>query len=304
MRKIKYILLSIILIFFILNIDIVINSTKEASILFFDKVFIVTVPFIILSDILIYYDYHIFLKNTIGKCFSKIFKIDPNTSIVFILSILTSMPTNSIIVKDLIDKKIIDINTANKIMCFTYFPSIPFVIGTIGVSLYKSLKIGLILYLFCLINNILIGLYLRKDKTNIISNNYIINSNKDDLFNTINDSIIKCINTSFMILGNLIIFTTIIGILNKYLSNNIMIGFTSILEITNASVRISEANIDIFYKLILTIFILNFGSLSILFQSFSILSKYNINKKRILLIKLVFSTFSFIILNILYFIIQ
>ena len=302
MRKIKFILLSIILIFFIINIDIVIDSTKEASILFFNHVFIVTAPFIILSDILIYYDYHIFLKNTIGSYFSKIFKIDSNTCIVFILSILTSMPTNSIIVKDLLDKKIIDENTANKIMCFTYFPSIPFVIGTIGISMYKSFKIGLILYLICLINNILIGLYLRKDKTSIESSNYNINNIKEDLFTALNNSIIKCINTSMMILGNLIVFTIIINLSNKYLDNTLII--TSLLEITNAVVKVSNLNIDFIYKMIITIFILDFGSLSILFQSFSILSKHNINKKRILLIKLVFSFLTFIILNIIYFIIR
>ena len=188
-------------------------------------------------------------------------------------------------------------------MCFTYFPSIPFVIGTIGISMYKSFKIGLILYLLCLINNILIGLYLRKDKTTIKSNNYIINNKKEDLFTTLNNSIIKCFNTSIMILGNLIVFTIIINLLNKYLNNNTII-LTSLLEITNAVVKVNDLNIDFLYKMIITIFILDFATLSILFQSFSILSKYNINKKRILLIKLVFSFLTFIILNIIYFIIR
>ena len=44
-------------------------------------------------------------------------------------------------------KNEIDLNTANKIINYTYFPSISFVIGTIGVSIYKSLKIGFILWL-------------------------------------------------------------------------------------------------------------------------------------------------------------
>ena len=133
MKKLKYLFLSFILIVFIFNINIVIESTKYSSILFFNKIFITIVPFIILSDILIYFDYHIFLKNTIGKFLSKLFNIDPSTSIIFILSILTCSPNNAIFTKDMLNNDEIDINTANKIMCFTYFQSIPFVIGTIGV---------------------------------------------------------------------------------------------------------------------------------------------------------------------------
>ena len=141
MNKIKYGSLTLILIIFLINIDIVISSTKSASIIFFNKVFISIFPFIILSDILIYFNYHIFLKNTIGKIISKIFNIDSNSTIVFILSILTSQPANAVYIKDLLDNNIIDINEANKILCFTYFPSISFVIATIGLSLYKSYKI-------------------------------------------------------------------------------------------------------------------------------------------------------------------
>ena len=60
MKKIKYVILTIIFIIFIINIDIVITSVKSASIIFFNKVFVSIFPFIILSDILYYYNYHLF----------------------------------------------------------------------------------------------------------------------------------------------------------------------------------------------------------------------------------------------------
>lgn len=62
MKNRKYILLTAVLIIFIINIDIVIKSVLDSSILFFTKVFVSIFPFIILSDILIFYDYHIFFK--------------------------------------------------------------------------------------------------------------------------------------------------------------------------------------------------------------------------------------------------
>lgn len=288
MNKCKYIILTIILLLFITNIDIVINSTKYASILFFNKIFISIFPFIILCDILIYFDYHIFLSNTLGKYISKIFNIDKNSTIIFILSILTSHPANAIYIKDMLDNNEIDINTANRILCFTYFPSISFVIGTIGVTIYKNINIGIILWLFVLLNNVLIGLYLKNNNYNKINiNNKTI---KNNLFITIKNSILKAINTSIIILGNLIIFTIISNLIKEYIDINVfLIVIEGILELTNGIILISNFDVNIALKLSITLFILCFSSLSILFQSITILNNYNIKIKRILIIKLIFS---------------
>jgi len=290
MKITKNILLSLILIIFIFNIDIIIKSTLDSSILFFTKVFVCVFPYIILSDILIYYDYHIFLKHIFGNILSKIFNINPNASIIFILSIFTASPTNSIYIKDMIDNKQIDNYTAQRILIFTFFSSIPFVIGTIGISLYKSFKIGLLIYLIMVINNVLIGFILRKDNYSYLPNS-IKQAKKDNIFIILKKSILKGIETSLIILGNLIIFTIIINLFLKYISINELYSsiICGILEMTNGVIQISLLNINIISKILLTIFILNFTSLSILFQSFSILSKYNINIKKILITKLVFS---------------
>ena len=294
MKKSKYIILSIILIIFLLNIDLVIKAVYDSSLLFFNKVFVSVFPFIILCDILLYYDYHIFLENIFGKIISKLFNINKSCTIVFILSLLTCAPSNAVYIKDLIDKKEISIKDGENILIFTSFSSISFVIGTIGVYLYKSIFIGIMLWFIVLINNIIIGLYLR-------NNNHIIDTTKlnnnikkqKNIFILLKDSTLKAINTSFIILGNIIIFTIVINIFLKYFSFNqiissIIVGF---LEMTNGIIMISNLNINIISKLFLTSFVLTFSSISILFQLFSILSDYKINIKKILIIKLVFSSF-------------
>lgn len=295
-KKLKYIMLTLILIIFILNIKIIINSTYEASLLFFKKVFITIFPFIILCDFLIYFNYHIFIKGIFGKIINKIFNIDSNTSIIFILSIFSSHPSNAIYIKNLLDNKIIDIKVANRILIYTYFPSIAFVIGVIGVSLYNSFKVGLMLWIICFINNILIGLFLRKDNDYI----EIINNESKNIsfFECFKLSIIKAINTSFIILGNLIVFTIIINLIVHYISINptILSILTGFLELTSGVISISLLDIPFNVKFALTSLILNFSSLSILFQSFSILSSYKINIKKTLTVKLMFSIITFLLI--------
>lgn len=295
-KKLKYIMLTLILIIFILNIKIVINSTYEASLLFFKKVFITIFPFVILCDFLIYFNYHIFIKGIFGKIINKIFNIDSNTSIIFILSIFSSHPSNAIYIKNLLDNKIIDIKVANRILIYTYFPSIAFVVGVIGISLYNSFKVGLMLWIICFINNILIGLFLRKDNVYIESIN---NETKNiSFFECFKLSIIKAINTSFIILGNLIVFTIIINLIVNYISINptILSVLTGFLELTSGVISISLLDIPFNVKFALTSLILNFSSLSILFQSFSILSSYKINIKKTLTIKLMFSIITFLLI--------
>lgn len=289
MKIIKPIFLTLTLIIFLFNLDIVINSTLSASYLFITKVFVSIFPFVILSDILFYFNYDLFLKKIFGNTISKLFNVSKNTSIIYVLSILTSHPTNSIYIKEMLDRKEIDENDANKILLTTYFPSIAFVIGTIGIGIYHNIKIGVFLYLTILIKNIMIGIFLRGK--NLSKEVPSIKKNEITLQETISKSIIKGINTSYIILGNIIIFTIIINLLNHYLNidSTILSLISGIFEMTNGIFMISNLNINLSQKILLTSFILNFSGLSIIFQTSSILNKYKINIKKILIIKLIFS---------------
>lgn len=295
MKTIKPIFLTLTLIIFLFNLDIVINSTLSASYLFITKVFVSIFPFIILSDILFYFNYDLFLKKIFGNIISKLFNVSKSTSIIYILSILTSHPTNSVYIKEMLDRKEIDENDINKILLTTYFPSIAFVIGTIGIGIYHSIKTGVFLYLTILIKNILIGIFLRGK--NLCKEVPSIKKNKITLQETISKSIIKGINTSYIILGNIIIFTIIVNLLNNYLNiNNTLLSLISgMLEMTNGIFMISNLNINLSQKILLTSFILNFSGLSIIFQTTSILNKYKINIKKILIIKLIFSVIAILL---------
>ena len=294
MKKTKYVLLTLIIILFFTNIDIVIESTKLSCNIFFNKVFISIFPFIILSDILIYYDYHIFLKDVFGNFIKRLFNIDKNATLIVILSLLSSHPTNAIFIKDMLDNNQIDIDTASNLLIFTFYPSLAFVLGVLGY------KVGLIIYLIVILNNILIGIFLRnKERPN---NSKIIIQKEKNIFIVLKNSIIKGINTSLIILGNLIIFMIIVSIINKYLSINpvILSILNGILELTSGIIQINSINIPFIIKISVTLFILLFSGLSVIFQAISILSDYKINIKKILITKLVFSLITTSILWICY----
>lgn len=292
----KNLFITFLLIIFICNIEIIMCSVRDASILFFNKIFISTFPFMILSDILFYFDYHVFLSNSfLGKFISKLFKLNSVETTVFIFSIFTSQPNNAVYIKKLLDENAIDINDACNLLVFTYFPSISFVIGTVGIIMFNNITIGLFLYLNAVFNNILICLFFKR-KMIPINHNFLFK--KDNFINTLKNSIIKVFNNSFIILGNLIIFTIIINLITKFINNDIfIILLSSFLEVTTSLNNISISELNMFFKVILSAFSINFSGLSILFQSFSILGDYQLDIKKILIIKLIFSLISSFLLS-------
>ena len=293
----KNILISIFLIIFLINSKLIIESVKNASILFFNNIFISLFPFMILSEILFYYDYHIFIKNTfLGKIITKLFNSNEIITTIFIFSIFSSNPNNAVYIKNMLDKKQLNEKDATNILCFTYFPSILFTIASIGILIFNNIKIGIALYLNCILNNLLIAIYLKKEKITTIKN---INLNhKETLINTIKNSIIKSINNLYIILGIIIIFSIILNLIKKITrANNIfLLIISSFLELSNTINIIKNIELNLYLKLFITSFSLNFSGLSILFQSFTILNNYKLNIKKILIIKLIFSLITSIIL--------
>lgn len=289
MKYIKYLLLSLSLLLFVFNLNIVSSTVIYVTNFFFKNIFSLVFPFIILSNILIYFDYHIFLSSVFGKLFSKLFKVSKNSSQIIILSMLSSHPNNAVYIKDMLDKKLISKMDANKLIMFTSFPSISYVVGFVGTNLYNSVWIGILLMFYNYLCNFMIGFSIRNKDTLIIDES--ITKNNEELFSIIKNSIFKAISVLLIIYGYLCIFNIFINIFIHYFDINLLfIGIINgILEMSSGISFIYNLEISYSLKLFLTSFFLNFSGLSIIFQIKSI---YNFDIKKILIYKLIFSVIS------------
>lgn len=287
----KNILLTFVLVTFVMNAKVVISSTIEASNLFINKVFMSIFPFIILSDILIYFKYHVFLGKIFGRFLGRVFNISNESASIIILSMLSSHPSNALFIKNSLDNNYIDFYEGERVFNYTFFPSIMFVVGMIGINLFGDIKIGLILLLLNYLCNFSIGLFLRKNNYVSYHVSYYDKDDYKSFFIVLKESILKAINTSFLILGNITIFLIIINIINHYIyMPDIIKGiFSGLFEMTSGIVYISSLDICMNVKLFLVSFLLNFSGLAIFFQGASIISPYKLSYKKILVLKLIFS---------------
>lgn len=272
--------LSLITTVFFIHSNILYYSVMSSFNLFYDKVYLVLFPFLILGNILISYNVPYLFGKVFGNIFSKIFKINSYSSFLIFLSMITGFPTGSVYINKFFEEGFINSDEAIKLLSISFFPSPMFVISTVGVFLLKNIKLGIIILLSLYITNFLLGL--------IIRNKYKIEIKDNDIFNDIKpfgvilkESILTSFNTLLLILGNITIFMIISNLIFNYLSLNSFGNslISGILEMTNGVKKISDLYISNILKVIYITFILSFSGFSIHSQVLSILNKNSIYKE-------------------------
>ena len=190
---------------------------------------------------------------------------------LLIVSITSGSPMNAIIIKDFLDKGIINENDASFLIAPTMFNNPLFIVNYLNLIFKEKMLISLLIYY---LSNIVLFIYIinkiKINKKSIIKNNikikYLIKNSIDkSIHNLLN---ILCIILIFKITCDIILNDSLISILIK-----------GLLEITSGLTSLININLSLKIKRIITSIILSFGSLSILMQISIILDKYNINYK-------------------------
>ncbi len=301
-KKILNLIILNILIFLVINILIsssdIMFIVKNGISLWSENIVPSLLPFFILSEFLIAFDFVRITSYIFKPVMKYIFKINSNTSFIFIMSLISGSPSNAKYTKSLLDRKLISIDEANKIILFTHFCNPLFILGGIGVSLLHNYYIGLLILISHYIPNIILGILLRNKVNKDYSyENCLIDNNSKNFSKLLSNSIINSFNTLILILGSIITFLILSYIISKYLLIDKVI-INSILEITGGIKVVSLENINIKYLGAIISSILSFGGISIHSQVFSILPE--VKYYPYLLCRIIHSILSFLIFLLLY----
>lgn len=247
------------------NPDISKNSIKISFNIWLNNLVPSLFPMIIINDILINYNFPNIISKIFYKLFNKIFKLSFNGTYFLLMSMFIGTPTNAILMHDLLNKNMIDEVEANKLIHICYFSNPLFLYNMLSFMFDNkiTLKIIIIHYL----SNFITLFIIRNKYIPKIDKKY---KNESSLLGkVITKSCSKAINAMITILG-IISFYILIA---NYLNNNILLA--GMLEITTGLSFLIKINIT--YKKLLCIIIINFGGLSIFSQIKSILEDTNIN---------------------------
>ena len=270
--------MAILYIFIVLEIILLLKSKEIANnIIDTSKTFIFLIfpylfPNMVLANIISEYQVY----KIIPKIIRKHIKINRNVLNIYILSIICGSPTNASIIKKYLNNSLINEKEAEILLYTTQFINPFFIIGSVGIGIFNSLKVGIILVILLIVSNLIKAYLLRK---NFTKNNMVSINNHKKLLDNFNFSIKTSISNILVIYGVIIVFNILIflitNILNTSQVTTLIIKTT--LEITSGIQSLSTLNINTFIKYIIAYYSLAFGGICIHMQIFTILNEKKIS---------------------------
>lgn len=173
LKKILPILFSII-VFSIIGLLISNPARYNKSIisgfmLFANCVFPGLFPFLVLTKILTELGTIKLLSTRLTRVTQRAYNVPGEAGFVFIMSALCGYPMGARLTADLIKNKAIPECDALKVLSFCSVSGPIFAIGTVGVAMFKSFKVGAIIYVSHIISSLLIGLiFCRSPQKNVL----------------------------------------------------------------------------------------------------------------------------------------
>ncbi len=305
MNNLKKVFLLFILIFllsFLFRYNYILSkSIIDATYLWLEKVFPTLFIMFVLNDLIIKTNMLSFLTNFISPIFNKIFHTSHLSFEAFFLSLFSGTPSSAFILKEMTSQKKINLNDANKLIAYTFFPNPLFLYTILNLSFNKIITLKIILTIY--LSNLIIGIFLRGKEIKQEEINLNSYSPASNIFLILPSSITKSINTLFMILGSIAFYMIITNLILKIypfnpISSVFLKGF---LEMTQALNSLPLLNILSFKKEIIAIIIISFGGFSIHTQILQLLEGTNIKYSNFLkgrLLHVIISTSSYILIKI------
>ena len=268
--------------------------------------------YLLITEILINSGLVYNLSFGLSNILSKIFRIPKETTFVILVSFLLGYPNASKCITKLYEDKIISLPLAKKLVSFTNNASPSYILCAIGISMFNSMNIGIILLISHFLSSVIIGIcypysqHIIQQKVAISNSFYKISSPFDILLT----SMLNSFKTLGVILGYLIIFSLIPNLLlTKLQLPEIIKGIIyGLFELTTGINMFSTIVATTTTVITIASFILSFSSFMIIFQVYSFVYKTGIKLKELIIYKLsqglISSLITFIILKLNIFTIQ
>ena len=294
-----YAIFSILVLFFILNMLTnparFISKSLDGISAWAFNVLPSVLPFMFFTKVLSALDTLPKLTRPFSGLSQKLFKTPPISIYAFIMAILSGYPVGSKMVADLYLQGKITKQDAFKMTSFCSTSGPMFIVGAVGVGMFKSAKIGYILFLSHVLGAILNAILYRnlklkfdesQEKTE--SQTKAFDLSEIVLNSTISILSVGCIITIFFIVIEC--FSPILSLLPQ----NLAFFFEGIIEITKGCIDLATLS-NQFLAVSLVSFVISFGGISTLLQSLTMIAKLKMPVKTFALQKLTHACFSAVI---------
>lgn len=278
-----FIILELLILF---NSNIIIKSVNSSSLMFIKKIFPSLFPTMVIGNVLIKSNVYLIIPKKIKAFLFKKFNFSNSTMELFIISLITGSPSSAMYINNYLNSGLINKKEAEALLCSTHFINPLFIVAGVGVGVFNNVKIGFVLFIMLFIST-LIKIYLNKNNFKN-SKKKIINIKNTNLITNITSSIKESINALLLIFGIVVIFNILVSLVSHILDLSELAScvINGLLEMTGGIIKLSNLNVNIYIKIFLAYYFLNFGGLCIQMQSMSMIDNKKIRYLKYLIFRL------------------
>jgi len=290
------IFLSLLILFFIaifiVSPSIYMQACLNGVSIWVFKVLPALFPFFVATRMLILLD----LKDLkiLDKFCSKAFKTK-HAGKIFFLSIISGYPIGAKLICDAYKQGQFSLENAKKMMSFCSVSGPMFIVGSIGIGVFKNLKFGYILLVSHILSAIINGIVFRKTSTDITSPNAPQNLPKQKSSSILSDSMFDSLISILMVGGYIVFSFILIEVFNNLKITSFLSTFickltginnpqtvqaflNGLIEMTCGLTRLAECNVSNLVLVSISSFLISFGGISIFLQSLNFTKELQIKK--------------------------
>lgn len=239
-------------------------------------------PFFVCSGLLIYSGFCQVLSKVFEPVMRPVFGINGSGAAAFVLGIISGYPLGALTACQLYESHYVSKSEAERLLAFCNNSGPLFILGSIGISLYHSPKVGIILYAAHILAALTVGILFRFYKRNAYqapaARVETPDRNLGELFSTVLANSLQSILT---VCGAVLFFSVVSNIIIQYIPLNyalkpLILGLS---EFVTGITALSQTGLDLPEKLILSAAVVGFAGLSVHVQVMGVVSRHMLSLK-------------------------
>lgn len=212
-------------------------------------------PFFVCSGLLIYSGFCEVLSKAFRPVMRPLFNVGGAGAAAFILGIISGYPLGAMTACNLYDGGYLSKPECERLLAFCNNSGPLFILGSVGVAIYHSPKIGVLLYLSHIAAAFTVGLifrfYKRHDTTAVGVPIYTNAGSAGEVFQK---ALASSLNSILTVCGAVVFFSVIANIAANFLSGSEVVKaiFIGLSELTSGIAAISELGLPTWTRLVLS----------------------------------------------------
>lgn len=295
----KKIFLYSLLVFFvtllILNPEKSILYAKNGILLCEEVIIPSLFPFFVCSGLLVYSGFCEVISKISRPVMKPLFNINPTGSAAFILGLVSGYPLGAVTACQLYNNMYLSKSEAERLLAFCNNSGPLFILGAVGVSMYHSPKVGIILYCAHILGAISVGILFRFYKTSDFSAPQInVTTPQRSISELFSLVITNSIQSILTVCATVIFCSVMANLIMDMLSVNAVFKalLQSSFEFVSGLSDISYLDISLFSKLLMSAGVCAFAGISVHMQVMGVSAKNGLSLKPYIIGKIMHALFA------------